>query len=517
MANTAGSVKEICDNVALARELTVLGSYENAIIYYQGSLQLMSKFISQISDPIRKDKWQQMKIKVSQEYSELNDLKVILDTFKLECSGDVPIGARKRDLPPDSTSLDLGISKDPDVWPAPTPVDHGNFAKSKFNKPANTRKSEIKKGQTSARVSSSTAARKSEGPKSSGRNNRKEDRPSSSKSERNAEGTTDSDPTIKSEIKEESPEEKKFECNGMERDLADILERDIVQKNPNIRWDDIADLHEAKRLLEEAVVLPMWMPEFFTGIRRPWKGVLMVGPPGTGKTMLAKAVATECGTTFFNVSSSTLTSKYRGESEKMVRLLFEMAHFYAPSTIFIDEIDSLCSRRGSESEHEASRRVKSELLVQMDGITANSGEPGKIVMVLAATNFPWDIDEALRRRLEKRIYIPLPTRQGREALLKINLKEVKLDPDVDLTRIACKLDGYSGADVTNVCRDASMMSMRRKICGLRPDQIKQLPREELDLPVTAKDFHEAIAKNNKSVSKEDLNKFEKWMNEFGSS
>jgi len=227
-------------------------------------------------------------------------------------------------------------------------------------------------------------------------------------------------------------------------------------------------------------------------------------------------VATECGTTFFNVSSSTLTSKYRGESEKQVRLLFEMARFYAPSTIFVDEIDSLCSRRGSESEHEASRRVKSELLVQMDGITTND-EPSKVVMVLAATNFPWDIDEALRRRLEKRIYIPPPSDEGREALLKINLKEVAASDDVELGTIAQKLDGYSGADITNVCRDASMMSMRRKIAGLTPEEIRNLPREELDLPVSMQDFEAAIRKCNKSVSKEDLVKYEKWMLEFGSS
>ncbi|MBZ3890339.1 Katanin p60 ATPase-containing subunit A-like 1 [Sciurus carolinensis] len=310
----------------------------------------------------------------------------------------------------------------------------------------------------------------------------------------------------------------KFDGAGYDKDLVEALERDIVSRNPSIHWDDIADLEEAKKLLREAVVLPMWMPDFFKGIRRPWKGVLMVGPPGTGKTMLAKAVATECGTTFFNVSSSTLTSKYRGESEKLVRLLFEMARFYAPTTIFIDEIDSICSRRGTSDEHEASRRVKSELLIQMDGVggALENDDPSKMVMVLAATNFPWDIDEALRRRLEKRIYIPLPTAKGRAELLKINLREVELDPDIQLEDIAEKIEGYSGADITNVCRDASLMAMRRRINGLSPEEIRALSKEELQMPVTKGDFELALKKIAKSVSAADLEKYEKWMVEFGS-
>nr|CAD7426227.1 unnamed protein product [Timema monikensis] len=519
MTVMAVSINEICENTKLAREMALMGNYETAGVYYQGVVQQIHRLLISIVDPTRKGKWQLVQQQIAQEYEQVKATTNTLQLFKMDTHIDRPIGPALRSpayeeptrdwYNPTPRDPDVWLPpppRDPDVWPAPTPVEHKAGPHIKPIKGQAKKPDSVKPGVRPQR-SNGTGKKQPD----TRTQNRKDDKVKLSKKEDKKEETKD-----KNEKEEIEEEEKRYEGSGFDRDLIDMLERDIVQKNPNIRWDDIADLQEAKRLLEEAVVLPMWMPDFFKGIRRPWKGVLMVGPPGTGKTMLAKAVATECCTTFFNVSSSTLTSKYRGESEKLVRLLFEMARFYAPSTIFIDEIDSLCSRRGSESEHEASRRVKSELLVQMDGISSNSDDPGKIVMVLAATNFPWDIDEALRRRLEKRIYIPLPNSDGREALLRINLREVKLESDVDLKDIATRLKGYSGADITNVCRDASMMSMRRKISGLRPDQIRQLPKEELDLPVSVQDFDEALDKCNKSVSREDLNKYEKWMKEFGS-
>ncbi|KAL0833013.1 hypothetical protein ABMA28_001133 [Loxostege sticticalis] len=311
-------------------------------------------------------------------------------------------------------------------------------------------------------------------------------------------------------------DEKVFDATGYELHLVETLERDILQRNPDVRWKDVIGLDDAKAVLQEAMVLPLMMPDYFKGIRRPWKGVLLTGPPGTGKTLLARAVATECKTTFFNVSSATLTSKYRGDSEKLVRLLFDMAAFYAPSTIFLDEVDSLCAVRGADSEHEASRRFKAELLIQMDGLAAAFNRD-KVIMVLAATNHPWDIDEAFRRRFEKRIYIGLPDESTRIKLLHLCLREVVLAEGVDLSDLATKLDGYSGSDICNLCRDAAMMTMRRKIAGKSPDQIRKLKRSELEAPVSMSDLEAAMEKTRRTVTQADVARYTSWMQKHGCS
>ena len=153
--------------------------------------------------------------------------------------------------------------------------------------------------------------------------------------------------------------------------LMNQLEGAIVIEKPNIQWADVAGLEGAKEALKEAVILPIKFPHLFTGNRKPWKGILLFGPPGTGKSYLAKAVATEANnSTFFSVSSSNLVSKWLGESEKLVKNLFEMARQHRPSIIFIDEIDSLCSTR-SDNESESARRIKTEFLVQMQGLSHN--------------------------------------------------------------------------------------------------------------------------------------------------
>jgi len=315
---------------------------------------------------------------------------------------------------------------------------------------------------------------------------------------------------------------------GPDSDLIEMLEREVVDTNPNVSFDDIAELSQAKKALQEAVLLPLIIPDYFKGIRRPWRGVLLYGPPGTGKTMLAKALATQGKTTFFNVHSSSFASKWRGESEKLVRILFEMARFYAPSTIFIDEVDSLCSKRGEGNEGDGSRRVKAELLVQMEGVnsTTSAGanekseeDKRKLVTVMAATNRPWDLDDALRRRFEKRVYIPLPNDKGRMQLFNLNLKKIEVDKNINYDKLVKLTDGYSGADICNVCRETSFMPMRRELLinkGRRVEDLVNDPdfKAKIRAPIVMSDFEKAISNISKSVSQKDLEVYDKWTKEF---
>ncbi|KAI8544381.1 hypothetical protein RHMOL_Rhmol08G0292200 [Rhododendron molle] len=509
------------DHLKLARDYAIEGLYDTSIIFFDGAIAQINKHLNTLDDPLIRSKWMNVKKALTEEVEVVKQLDAERRAFK-----EIPLG-RRPPSPPISTKSSFVFQPldeyptssgapmdDPDVWRPPSrdntsrrPTRAGQAGTRKSPQDGAWARGSTKSGTTGRGAKAGNPSRSNTGV-----------RASAAGKKGTGSGKSGKEDALNGDS--EDGKSKRGQYEGPDHDLAEMLERDVLDSTPGVRWDDVAGLTEAKRLLEEAVVLPLWMPEYFQGIRRPWKGVLMFGPPGTGKTLLAKAVATECGTTFFNVSSATLASKWRGESERMVRCLFDLARAYAPSTIFIDEIDSLCNARGASGEHESSRRVKSELLVQVDGVSNTStNEDGsrKLVMVLAATNFPWDIDEALRRRLEKRIYIPLPNFESRKELIRINLRTVEMSTDVDIDKVARQTEGYSGDDLTNVCRDASLNGMRRKIAGKTRDEIKNMSKEDISKdPVAMCDFEEALKKVQPSVSAADIERHEKWLSEFGS-
>lgn len=272
-----------------------------------------------------------------------------------------------------------------------------------------------------------------------------------------------------STVKSAKDKDKDKEDDADTKRLRGALSSAIVSEKPNVRWDDVAGLEGAKEALKEAVILPVRFPQLFTGKRKPWRGILLYGPPGTGKSHLARAVATEADATFFAVSSSDLVSKWQGESERLVRQLFEMARENKPSIVFIDEIDSLCSSR-SEGENESARRIKTEFLIQMQGVSSSSsggaggGGSSKSmdgVLVLGATNVPWELDPAMRRRFEKRVYIPLPETHARLSLYNICLGDTPHTLSQDqMYSLAARTEGYSGSDIGVVVREALMQPLR---------------------------------------------------------
>jgi len=330
----------------------------------------------------------------------------------------------------------------------------------------------------------------------------------------------DADDSLESAFEKRAKHILKHLPRGIDAAAAASILNEVVVRGDEVHWDDVAGLELAKTALKEAVVYPFLRPDLFLGLREPARGMLLFGPPGTGKTMLARAVATESRSTFFSISASSLTSKWHGDSEKLVRALFGLAKIMSPSIIFVDEIDSLLSKRGEGSEHEASRRSKTEFLIQWSDLQRaaagkekegekTEGDPTR-VLVLAATNCPWDIDDAARRRFVRRQYIPLPEYQTREKQLSTLLGHQKHElNEQDVDRLVEATEGYSGSDITALAKDAAMGPLRNL-----GEALLYTPRDQIR-PIHMGDFASSLDNIRPSVSKKGLEQFEAWAREFG--
>ena len=542
------TILDLNDYVKLARELDILGDYEKALSKYKTALKIVTERKSQVKDLSLRDKWNQIENLIKNEIIMTHEALKIARTFQNDDESRLERARQEemrnnqilmRDYQPEQPREEIkktpnkkeydprwerfGGIKPFDVWKKGNNPDELKKPKRDPNSvftPQNKQKNQ-NQGFNRER-----AKNYNNGGKGYGGNFNKA--PPKANPKGNDKNNNDKQPDPKSG-KSAFYLHHYPEGEGPDGELIEMVEREVMEKNPNVKFEDIAELEGAKNTLKEAVLLPLLMPDFFRGIRRPWKGVLLYGPPGTGKTLLAKALATQGKTTFFNVSPTTFASKWKGESEKLVRILFEMARFYAPSTIFIDEVDSIGQKRG-DGDNEASRKVMAEMLVQMDGVSGKLDQEDisieelkkNIVMVMGATNLPWDLDDALRRRFEKRVYIPLPNSVGRREMFNINMKGIQVEENIDMDKLVQLTDGYSGADIANVCREASLMQMRRKLMKtggkLNFTAIKLNPSktliDELDAPVTQNDFELAIKNISKSVSQNDIKKYEQFTEEY---
>ncbi|KAK4357260.1 hypothetical protein RND71_022870 [Anisodus tanguticus] len=259
------------------------------------------------------------------------------------------------------------------------------------------------------------------------------------------------------------------ETKSSKKSLKDVVTENEFEKrllgdvippsDIGVTFNDIGALETVKDTVKELVMLPLQRPELFCKgqLAKPCKGILLFGPPGTGKTMLAKAVATEAGANFINISMSSITSKWFGEGEKYVKSVFTLASKIAPSVVFVDEVDSMLGRRENPGEHEAMRKMKNEFMVNWDGLRTKDKER---VLVLAATNRPFDLDEAVIRRLPRRLMVNLPDAPNREKILRVILVKEELMPNVDVEAIANMTEGYSGSDLKNLCVTAAHCPIR---------------------------------------------------------
>lgn len=297
---------------------------------------------------------------------------------------------------------------------------------------------------------------------------------------------------------------------GFEQSLIQQIMDNIVDKSPTdtgISFDDIAGQETAKRALREMIVLPSLNPDLFQGLLSPPKGLLLFGPPGNGKTLLAKAVAAKTDSTFLCITASTLTSKWVGEGEKLVKALFTVAKKLQPSVIFVDEIDSILRER-KETEHEASRRLKTEFFIEMDGIKNNDHDR---IIIIGATNRPQELDDAILRRFSKRIFVDLPDHHARVTLLK-NLMSTQVNDlsHSDLEEIAKMTVKYSGSDLTGLAKEAALNPVRE----LTDEQLKAIDRGSIR-GIKLSDFVLALKSIRPSLTSDTLDSFKKWNEQFG--
>nr|XP_010319074.1 uncharacterized protein LOC101246524 [Solanum lycopersicum] len=325
------------------------------------------------------------------------------------------------------------------------------------------------------------------------------------------------------------------ESKSLKKSLKDIVTENEFEKrlladvippsDIGVTFDDIGALENVKDTLKELVMLPLQRPELFCKgqLTKPCKGILLFGPPGTGKTMLAKAVATEAGANFINISMSSITSKWFGEGEKYVKAVFSLASKIAPSVVFVDEVDSMLGRRENPGEHEAMRKMKNEFMVNWDGLRTKDTER---VLVLAATNRPFDLDEAVIRRLPRRLMVNLPDAPNRAKILKVILAKEDLSPDVDLDAVASMTDGYSGSDLKNLCVTAAYQPIREILekekkehaAAMAEGRPTPTPCGGADIrPLNMDDFKNAHERVCASVSSESINMTEllQWNELYG--